>query len=55
MCDALGKFHLQGLTLLQVTKMSSNGVYARKWIEELRQLDVLFCPHCASFNVQCNI
>ena len=55
MHKALGKSHREGLTLLEVAAMFGTEEKARQWIEELRWPDGPHCPHCGSFNVQCNI
>ena len=55
MGKAPGKAHRQGLTLLEVAERFANEEDARAWIEKLRWPEGPCCPHCGSFNVQCNI
>ena len=55
MQKAPGKSHRKGITLLEIADIFSTNEKARKWIEELRWPDGPHCPHCGSFNVQCNI
>lgn len=52
---ALGKSHRKSVTILEVADMFDTEEKARQWIEELRWPDGPHCPHCGSFNVQCNI
>ena len=55
MGKAPGKAHRQGLTLLEVAERFTNEEDAQAWIEKLRWPEGPCCPHCGSFNVQCNI
>ena len=55
MNKAPGKSFRKGLTLLEIADMFGTEEKARKWIEELRWPDGPHCPHCGSFNVQCDI
>ena len=55
MCKGAGGSARQCLTLLEVAEMFGEEEKARGWIEKLRWPEGPCCPHCGSFNVQCNI
>ena len=52
---APGRAHRKGMTLLEVADMFPDNEAAREWLESLFWPNGAFCPHCGSFNVQCNI
>ena len=45
----------QGLSLLQLQRMFPDDASAEAWIKEQWWPDGPICPHCGSFNVQCDI
>ena len=53
--NAPGQFERNGLTLLEIADMFNTEEKARKWLEDIRWKDGVYCPHCGSFNVQSNI
>ena len=55
MQKAPGKSHRKGISLPEIAAMFGTEEKARAWIEELRWPQGPHCPHCGSFNVQCNI
>ena len=52
---APGKSHRKGLSFMDVADMFPDEETSRKWLESVRWPDGPYCPHCGSFNVQCNI
>ena len=52
---APGRAHRKGMTLLQVADKFPTNEAAREWLESIRWPDSPHCPHCGSFNVQCDI
>ncbi len=50
-----GKSHRGGIGFTQLVRMFPNDGAARKWFEERLWAEGPHCPHCGSFNVQCNI
>ena len=52
---APGKAYRKGMTLLEVADKFPTNEAAREWLESLLWPNGAFCPHCGSFNVQCDI
>ena len=52
---APGKSHRERMSLPKLFKMFPDDEAARKWIESVVWPNGPHCPHCGSFNVQCNI
>ena len=55
MTKAPGKSYRNGISLVKLTKMFPDNDKARKWFEKRRWAKGAYCPHCGSFNVQCNV
>ena len=55
MCQkAPGKAFREGISIKKLFKMFPNDDTAQAWFEKQRWPDGAYCPHCGSFNVQCN-
>ncbi|GEM_PF-758584 len=52
---APSKSFRSGLSLPEIARIFEDEDTAREWIESVLWPDGPFCPHCGSFNVQCNI
>ena len=52
---APGKYFRKGLSLVQVFNMFPDEDAAREWFEETYWPNGAVCPHCGTFNVQCNV
>ena len=51
-CNAPGKHHRKGLSLVEITRIFPDNQTAEKWFEAVQWPDGPFCPRCGSFNVQ---
>ena len=50
-----GRCERNGLTIVEIIRKFPNDDAARAWFEETRWPQGPFCPHCGSYNVQCNV
>ena len=51
-CNAPGKHHRKGLSLVEITRLFPDNETAQKWFESVQWPDGPFCPRCGSINVQ---
>ena len=52
---APGKSFRNGLSFMEIADMFKDEETSRKWLESVRWPQGPHCPHCGSFNVQCDI
>ena len=51
-CNAPGKHHRKGLSLVEITRLFPDDETAQKWFESVQWPNGPFCPRCGSVNVQ---
>ena len=52
---APGQHHRKGLTLFELQKMFPTDQEAKKWVENIRWVNGIECPHCQGTNIQSNV
>ena len=50
-----GRCDREGLTIVQLIRKFPDDAAAKAWFEATRWPEGPYCPHCGSFNVQCNV
>lgn len=55
MPKAPGKSYRKAISFVELIKMFPDNDKSRKWFENKRWKKGAYCPHCGSFNVQCDV
>ena len=50
-----GRREREGLSVMELFRKFPDDEAARRWFEGVRWPEGPFCPHCGSYNVQCNV